>query len=556
MPKKKLEVVELNKKEEQIILEEPLSTWKLFWKKNGKLIYLITLILSLAILFISLIITISNFGTSEKPIIKEVSIDTDLTDAVVTIDPGMSLTEETAKDSFKNNAKFKTSGEVLLVKTVETGTYFIKYYSDYTAFKIMKDRNLITKIDAIDEFTYGISEDGYINTKATTVDITKIETKEYSWGVVNYYSDGSADIVSSEFDMYVRNSKDINESYISNNKVSYLKETKTIGHVTLNYFYDGTIQAIRNKKIYLVRNEDDLNINNNNVVFKNENEAKIYKSEKMEDGTIIDYYTDGGAIINDGSRILSVRKSNSIIIKNNKIYEIVDNIYVEVSNTSNKGNITYYTNGSAVIKNYQGKTVYVEENSDIKHKNNQILDIGDNYEELTDERNINGDKILKFETVAVVETKDYIAIVPKDNIIYDKDGSLKDIIENEIDSGNEPIKITNNTNETITYRLVIEKSERTNLDIEYIRYQLSVGNTYIEPKRLDAEIWNTDAVSEQLNVKGTNYILLEKTLEPLATDDIKLMLWTDYETIPNSMQDKYFYGTLKIYAYQEINKNV
>ena len=70
MPKKKLEVVELNKKEEQIILEEPLSTWKLFWKKNGKLIYLITLILSLAILFISLIITISNFGTSEKPIIK------------------------------------------------------------------------------------------------------------------------------------------------------------------------------------------------------------------------------------------------------------------------------------------------------------------------------------------------------------------------------------------------------------------------------------------------------------------------------------------------------
>ena len=114
----------------------------------------------------------------------------------------------------------------------------------------------------------------------------------------------------------------------------------------------------------------------------------------------------------------------------------------------------------------------------------------------------------------------------------------------------------NNTNETITYRLVIEKSERTNLDIEYIRYQLSVGNTYIEPKRLDAEIWNTDAVSEQLNVKGTNYILLEKTLEPLATDEIKLMLWTDYETIPNSMQDKYFYGTLKIYAYQEINKNV
>ena len=34
--------------------------------------------------------------------------------------------------------------------------------------------------------------------------------------------------------------------------------------------------------------------------------------------------------------------------------------------------------------------------------------------------------------------------------------------------------------------------------------------------------------------------------------EIKLMLWTDYDTIPNSMQNKYFYGTIRIYAWQEI----
>ena len=33
MTKKKIEVVELNKKEEKIILEEEQSAWLLFWKK-------------------------------------------------------------------------------------------------------------------------------------------------------------------------------------------------------------------------------------------------------------------------------------------------------------------------------------------------------------------------------------------------------------------------------------------------------------------------------------------------------------------------------------------
>ena len=556
MPNKKLEVVELNKEEEKIVLEEEQCRWILFWKKYGRLIYLISLIISISIIFISLFVTIFNLNTSDKPIIKEISIDTDLSNAVVTLNPSNSLTNETAKDIFNNQNIFKTSGEVLLVKKIETDTYILKFYSDYTAIKIMKNKNQITRVDSINGNTYGINEEGIINTKAKISDVTKIDSKTYSWGTVNYYSDGSAEITNSEVDIFVRNSKDIFENYISNNKVSYLKETKTIGKVTLNYFYDGTIQAVRNKKIYLVRNESDLHINNNNVVFKNENEATIYKTITLSDGKTIDYYTDGGAIINDGSKILSVRKSNSIIIKDNKIFEIVDNIYVEVSHTSNKNNITYYTNGSAVIKNYNGKTIYVPENSDIKRKNNKILNIDGEYEELTEEKYIDGNKILKFETVAVVENDEYIAIVPSDNIIYNPDGSLKEIIQNEIGSEDNSIKLTNNTNNTITYRLVIEKSERTNLDVQYIRYQLSIGNNYIGPKRLDSQIWNTDAISESLNIEGTNYILLEKTLEPFATDSIKLMLWTDYDTIPNSMQDKYFYGTLKIYAYQMIEKDI
>jgi len=556
MVKKKIEVVEIDKKEQKVVLEEKQSKWQIFWKRYNKLILLILFILSLALLITGIIITISNLSTSEKLIIKEASIDTDLDVSSADVTANVSLTDETAKKIFKNSGIFSRSGEVLLVKTVSNGKYTIKFYSDYTAIKSMKNSNIITKINSIDGKKYGIKENGVINSKAKTIDINVTQTKEFSWGKVTYYSDGSAEISNSESDMYVRDANDINENYISNNKVTYLKETINIKGTKLNYYYDGTVEVIKQNQSYIVRSENDLNITDNDVTFKNGNQATIKETIQLSDGKKIEYYTDGGAIIIDGNKKISVRKSNSIIIKDNKIYEIVDNIYVTVSKVSNDGNIIYYTNGSAVIKNYNGKTVYVKENSNIKFQNGRITDIGNDYEELTEEKNLGSDKILVFQTTAIVETEKYIAIVPKNNILYDTDGSLKEILTDDIDSDNKPIKISNNTNDTIKYRLVIEKSNKTTLDVRYIKYQLSVGNSYVEPTRLDNNIWTQDKISAGLSVNGTNYILLERTLEPMETDEIRLMLWTDYETIPNSMQNKYFYGTIRIYAWQEIKLNV
>ena len=559
MANKKIEIVELNKKEEKIILKENQSKWKCFWKKYNKLILIILIIIALTTLLTSLFIAISNLQSSEKLIIKQVSIDTDLdvTTADVTANPSVPLTDETAKKIFKNNTVFKNKGEVLLVKTIEKEEYTIKFYSDYTAVKYTKSSNVITRINSIDKKTYGINESGVTNSQAKTTDVEKTNTKDYPWGTVIYYSDGSAEIVNSNIDMYVRDANEIQDNYISNNKVSYFKETKTIGNIKLNYYYDGTIEIIKNKKSYLIRNEEDLEIKNNNISFKYDNEATIKESKKLSDGKIIHYYTDGGAIIQDGENKISVRKSNSIIIEDNKIFEIVDNIYVTVCKTLNKGNVIYYTNGSAVIKNYNGKTIYVEENSDIKYKENgKFVDIINNYEKLTEKRNIDSDKISTFETISIVETDEYIAIVPKGNVLYDTDGSLKAILTDDTDSDDKPIKITNNTNDTIKYRIVIEKSKKTTVDVKYIKYQLSVGNDYKEPTVLNSNIWKKDVISDSLSVTGINYILLEKTLKPQETDEIRLMLWTDYDTIPNSMQNKYFYGTIRIYAWQEIELNI
>ena len=545
MPRKKVEVVELNKKEEKIVLEEKQSALILFWRRHSLLIFLTFLILSLTILGVSVMLLIKNMNANNIPNIKEASVNISL-DSYETMLGHDAMDDESAKQKFLNNQKFKSNGEVLLVKKIEHSKFTIKYYSDGTALMILKDGNRVTRINSLPNGNYGISNDGVISSKAETSSVTIIETKEYPWGTVNYLSDGSAEVINSKMDIFVRNAKDITNDYISQNKVTYLKETKNLDGTKLNYYYDGTIEVIKNGTSYLVRTVDDLNVNDNNVTFKNDNQATIYKTEKMADSIIIDYYTDGGAIIKDGSKTLSVRKSNSIIIKDNKIYEIVDNIYVEES--KKEGNITYYTNGSAVINNYNGKTVYVPENSDIKYSGNEITTIGNDYERLSNETNIAGENVKTFEETAVIKTDEYIAIVPKDKVIYDKNGEIKDIADTDLDKKTDGFTVTNNTNDTITYCVVIERSPRTTVNEEYLRFLASAGNKKVGPDKL--KIWN-DEVSKALNVSKTNYILIKNSLEPYASENVNVMLWTDYDTIPNSEQDKYFYGTIKVYAWTE-----
>ena len=548
MSRKKLNVVELNKKEEKIVLEEKQSPVLSFWHNYNLLLFITALILSLTILSIGIIVTLKNISQSEEEIIKNVSIDTTLDNytADVTIDDN-AMTEGTAKDKFLKNQSFKGNGEVILVKLIDNEKFTIKYYSDGTVIRIAKGVGTITRIKALSDGSYGINDDGTINTEAITSTVTVKETKEYTWGTVTYYSDGSADISNSDIDIFVRNSSDINENYISNNKVSYLKSTKTIGNDTLNYYHDGTIEVIKNNKSYLVRNESDLNITSSDVTFKNNNEAKIYKTEKMKDGLVIDYYEDGGAIIRNGNKTISVRKSNSIVIKDSKIYEIVDNTYVEISN--NKNGVTYYTNGGAIIDNGTNK-YYIEENSDIKYPNNITPSIPNNKETLSSETNSNNQNVKTFEKTAVITTKDYINIIPKDKVVYDTSGKIKEI-DAKIEETPKEFKIINNTNEKIHYRVVLEESKRTNLDTQYIRFQLMASNEYIGPKKLNDTLWKEDKIYEALKLNGTYYTLIDSTIEAHDERSISVMLWTDYDTIPNAMQNKYFYGTIRVYAWSE-----
>lgn len=547
MKGKKIEVVELNKKEEKIILEEKKSKFAIFIKRYNKLMILLLMLLSLVTVVGGVFLAVSKIQESLEPNIKEVAIDTTLDKiSSITNINGIPITDEAAKNIFNKNNIFITNGEVLLVNKLETSDFIVKYYSDGTAIKILTKSNTIIRVAALTNGEYGIDKDGNINTSAKTREVKESKVKDYPWGKVIYYSDGSASIINSKMDMFVRNASDIKDNYISNNKVTYLKDTEKVGNTKINYYYDGTIEVVKDNTSYVFRNIDDITLKQSSVEFKNNNQATIYKTINTDDGKTINYYTDGGAIILDGTRSLSVRKSNSIIIKNNKIYEIVDNIYVEISKKTSSE--TYYTNGSATV-DYNNKKYYVEENSNISYdKNNQIKNINGSKEELVQ----NSDEVDIYEKTAIVKKNNKLAIVPKDNILLDTDGKLLKIKELDTDNLSKTFSVTNNTNEDLFYRVVIEKSDKSTLLTDYIKYQLSVDGTYIGPTWLNDTLWKKDKIYNELKVTKNNYILLDGTIKKYETKNISLILWTDYEKTPNAMQNKQFLGTIKIYAWTKV----
>ncbi|MCI6847477.1 MAG: hypothetical protein MR835_01315 [Erysipelotrichaceae bacterium] len=547
MKGKKIEVVELNKKEEKIILEEKKSKFAIFIKRYNKLMILLLMLLSLVTVVGGVFLAVSKIQESLEPNIKEVAIDTTLDKiSSITNINGIPITDEAAKNIFNKNNIFITNGEVLLENKLETSNFIVKYYSDGTAIKILTKTNTIIRVAALTNGEYGIDKDGNINTSAKTREVKESKVKDYPWGKVIYYSDGSASIINSKMDMFIRNASDIKDNYISNNKVTYLKDTEKVGNTKINYYYDGTIEVVKDNTSYVFRNIDDITLTQSSVEFKNNNQATIYKTINTDDGKTINYYTDGGAIILDGTRSLSVRKSNSIIIKNNKIYEIVDNIYVEISKKTSSE--TYYTNGSATV-DYNNKKYYVEENSNISYdKNNQIKNINGSKEELVQ----NSDEVDIYEKTAIVKKDNKLAIVPKDNILLDTDGKLLKIKELDTDNLSKTFSVTNNTNEDLSYRVVIEKSDKSTLLTDYIKYQLSVDGTYIGPTWLNDTLWKKDKIYNELKVTKDNYILLDGTIKKYETKNISLILWTDYEKTPNAMQNKQFLGTIKIYAWTKV----
>ena len=269
---------------------------------------------------------------------------------------------------------------------------------------------------------------------------------------------------------------------------------------------------------------------------------------------VIFYYSDGSAIIKQGKNSISVRKSNSIVISGNKFIAIESSRYVEISGvrTTNDGNrIIYLTNGAAIVDyNSRGTNIYVKENSDIKYRDNNISDVGTDIEKETSNREVNGQIIREFETVVYVDSYNGKKLIDnKDNILYDTDGSVKKLKDEDSDNikGGSVI-ISNNTDKTLVYRIAIEESDNTTLNAKYVKYMIGV-NGDISSNFINKNIWKMgDKLDNNKKIDKTTYILYTGEIAPFGSSDINLSFWIDYESIGNDMMSKAWIGTMKVYG--------
>lgn len=440
---------------------------------------------------------------------------------------------------------FNVPDEVALkTKTIKLSDKTISYYSDYSA-KIVYNDGKIVRVLPIDNKS-SVDEQGNINptAKKSIIKITKIEATNH--GTITYYSDHSAEAEDKDLDIWVGKKENIKEYYITENKISYSSDIKEYDSFTVTYYHDGTIFITDNNKKYFVRDEKDVTITEEGYKFNYDNHSEVIETKRLNNDFTVDYLSDGGAIVEGPNGNVSVRKSNSIIIENNELIKI--KLSNQVKETSKKKvenkEITYYDNGSSIVKQEDKVIGYVEENSDLKIKdekieNNEVIN------SLVNTSTPNKDETIYVfdDGTAFIENKSNdINLFDKSNNVVIDNGVVAIINSDAKNINLSNIRITNNSKNKVKIRVVLEDSKNTTLQSKYfndVKYKISAEN-------IEKSIINNPWDNKELD-----YILYETELDSKEEVNYQLAVWLDYENLNNDAMGKYFYGTLKVYSWEQ-----
>ena len=445
-----LKVKKFDNKKKKIIIEEenkkkhPL----LLFFFNHKLLSLLLLLLALMFFIIGLQIAISNLNGSIDPNDILTSLQMDFHDGSgdVNLNGNKPFTDDDAKRKLYEkygNIGLK-DGVILEVKTITLSDKTIIYYSDGSAMILNKNGSIV-RVSSLEDGSFGVDDKGNIKDGAKTLNVKLIDTinlKDKT--IIKYYSDGSAEITCKGKKIFVRDGSTIklskNNEYIikvNPSGISFLKEEKKLAHNIIKYYSDGTIKVTIDGKEYVIRNDKDIKIDGNNISFPNNNAAVVINTKKLEDGTVVKYYSDGSAeVIKTDGEIIFVRQSGDILYKDNeRIREIIeDNIGYKIyeKDTPNGDKVIIFDDGSAVIVHPNGSKEYVNENSDIKYAENNNIKVieetgkDNRYEvDLKDGTVItiyeDGDAVIDY----INGNKKYVS--DYDDIKFNEDGNIKTI---------------------------------------------------------------------------------------------------------------------------------
>lgn len=445
-----LKVKKFDNKKKKIIIEEenkkkhPL----LLFFFNHKLLSLLLLLLALMFFIIGLQIAISNLNGSIDPNDILTSLQMDFHDGSgdVNLNGNKPFTDDDAKRKLYEkygNIGLK-DGVILEVKTITLSDKTIIYYSDGSAMILNKNGSIV-RVSSLEDGSFGVDDKGNIKDGAKNLNVKLIDTinlKDKT--IIKYYSDGSAEITCKGKKIFVRDGSTIklskNNEYIikiNPSGISFLKEEKKLAHNIIKYYSDGTIKVTIDGKEYVIRNDKDIKIDGNNISFPNNNAAVVINTKKLEDGTVVKYYSDGSAeVIKTDGEIIFVRQSGDILYKDNeRIREIVeDNIGYKIyeKDTPSGDKVIIFDDGSAVIVHPNGSKEYVNENSDIKYAENNNIKVieetgkDNRYEVVLKDGTVitiyeDGDAVIDYTNGDKKYVSDY------DDIKFNEDGNIKTI---------------------------------------------------------------------------------------------------------------------------------
>lgn len=511
------------------------SPFIIFFRKYAKILIPLLLLL----LFLTVLVTIKSFNKSD-----EYALETEGVNVIFPDDNSVVINGTEEKDL--NNVYYEMLGipdeVILVIRKIKLNNMEITYYSDKTA-KIVYNNGSIYRILPVNN-NYGVDENGIVSEQAKKVKLTIKNTITNNHGTQIIYSDGSSELIDNDVNIWVGNSNNIKENFITSNKITYIKEIKEYPNFTVEKRYDGTITIIDNGKKYIVRKEQDVTITDKGYTFNNDNFATVIETKKLNNSITIEYLSDGGAIIHDKDGLLEIRKSNSIVIKNNELLYIKTSNVVKVVSTKIVGDyeIDYYNNGNSIVKENGQIIGYIKENTDPEIHGDNISNLEELLIPYSNKRTEDGKTIIIFEdNVSFVETKD-ITYVSEDTKI-----NLSVNFDNGKEYG-EPTRIiiNNSTEDVIKYRVVLEKSESTTLQDKYLSEIKYVFNPSDSPKGINSNLWNDKDHQNE-------YILYESTIDKKTTEELIVSFWLDYENLQNDAMNKYFYGTLKVYSTTNLN---
>lgn len=541
---KKVTVKKIDEEKREIILEKKDKPLFIFFRNHWLILFITALILSLTIFILAVIYTVSSIVNSNSPTISKVPISASFGDELTAkINDSGPISEAYVNGLFNQDVSGYDYGIILINDTVRNDKekYSIIFYSDGTAKKVY-DNGKITRISSLDNGEYGISKNGDINVNARTLDITITKKEKFSYGTITYYSDGSAEILDGDGKviMLIRDSNSLSKNSILNSIVAVYDEDNG----TITKYTDGMTLVLKDNTYYITSGAD---VNDTSKLFKE------VGRDNLSDGRTIIYFSNGSAVIKDGKDSISVRKSNAINVINNKIFDIKDSNYVKVCDSKklrDGRDIIFYTDGSAVIKDGNKYQYVSDSNNVIMDTNGNVVrvdgDVLNNSSVITND----GNKTINFGDISLVELDDGSIIIGKNNdLIFDSLGNFKGL---NVDNDSDLIKFTvsNNNSSNVKYVVVFEESDRSELSVNYVQYKIRSSVSNLTGGKLANRYWSNDKLAGGLNMTGTNYVLLSGTLKEYEKIDVSLFLYVlDDGTVQNEIMDKYYYGTIKVYAW-------